>query len=317
MDSNYKAFFEFACCWLKQKKQLAFGGITFLVMLFGLLATPSSANDIASHEFLGWQKLTDYSNVLSEVDVQNSVMNFGAFSTCPKPTSGTANIDGNYSEWDLTNDFFADMYEAGKVDKTLLSKLYVRYDCKTQKLCVLVKTVDGFFAEKLNGEAYVKFGENKIVDGTYGSSYFQWIYKNDNPVGFEACAKVAPGSYPDLNPHLQVKMDRTSAVSMRMIPICLDECPCEFTIECPKKWQGGDKPCDYVAPNFETLKDFYVLGGKVISSCDDVYVKSFSSDGGACAGWLKKMMTLTDGKNDTTCVVQWDFKKDDLTIQCP
>ena len=110
---------------------------------------------------------------------------------------------------------------------------------------------------------------------------------------------------------------QTSAVADRMIPICLDECACELEIECPKKWQGGDKPCDFVAPDFETLKDFYALGGKIHASCDDVKVISTSSVGGACDWWLKKMMTLSDGENEHTCEVQWDFKKDDLVIRCP
>ena len=154
------------------------------MVLFSLFATQSNANDLASHAFLGWQNLTDYSNETIAGNVQNSVLNFGTFNTCPKPSNGVATIDGRISEWDLARDFFADMYRAGKPDKKVESKLYVKYDCKTEKLCVLVKTVRGVIAIKQKDDAFIKILGKKVVDGNSGSTYFGWIYKNGMAVGF-------------------------------------------------------------------------------------------------------------------------------------
>jgi hypothetical protein len=61
-----------------------------------------------------------------------------ATATPPIPTLGTAVVDGQYGEWDLTNDFFANMYRTGDSTKALESKLYLRYDCETATQYVLV-----------------------------------------------------------------------------------------------------------------------------------------------------------------------------------
>jgi len=45
----------------------------------------------------------------------------------PTPTPGSVTVDGDYSEWDLSEDFFAPMYEAADPDKTHLANLYLRY----------------------------------------------------------------------------------------------------------------------------------------------------------------------------------------------
>jgi hypothetical protein len=58
----------------------------------------------------------------------------------PEPTYGTATVDGNPDEWDLNSDFFTNMYRAGDSTKPLESKAYLRYDCSTQTLYVLVLT---------------------------------------------------------------------------------------------------------------------------------------------------------------------------------
>ena len=58
----------------------------------------------------------------------------------PVPTFGTAVVDGNIDEWDLINDFFANMHRAGDPDKVVESKLYLRYDCATNTMYALVLT---------------------------------------------------------------------------------------------------------------------------------------------------------------------------------
>src|SRR5262249_4263995 len=54
-----------------------------------------------------------------------------------------ANVDGIDTEWDLTNDFFANLYVDGDTSKPLLATLYLRYDCVTKILYSLVVPVQG------------------------------------------------------------------------------------------------------------------------------------------------------------------------------
>ena len=62
----------------------------------------------------------------------------------PEPTYGTAVVDGDISEWDLTDDYFAAMGEGFDPVTKHASDLYLRYDCSTQTLYELVTTVDGY-----------------------------------------------------------------------------------------------------------------------------------------------------------------------------
>ena len=81
---------------------------------------------------------------LSTLFVIVTVASLGiAYALPPYPTTpATATVDGNPNEWDLTNDFFADMYRAGNSSKVIQSKLYLRYDPSTSTLYVLVLTLD-------------------------------------------------------------------------------------------------------------------------------------------------------------------------------
>ena len=54
-------------------------------------------------------------------------------------TPANITIDGSDGDWDSQSlDFLADMYEAGKPEKRVLSKLYARYDCGTETMYVQV-----------------------------------------------------------------------------------------------------------------------------------------------------------------------------------
>ncbi len=157
----------------------------------------------------------------------------------PQPTYGTANVDGDPSEWDLSADFFANMYEAGKDDKDILSYLYLRYDCSTQTLYALVLVSadhdDGLIINPSNDDNFIKLGNTtKLVDGNSGDDGtppdFQYVYFPDIPIiaiGWEASASLAPGTYNNLNVHAQIYSDdetRTSAVKNRKIKLVI-ECP--------------------------------------------------------------------------------------------
>ncbi|HEM61366.1 MAG TPA: hypothetical protein ENO24_03660 [Chloroflexi bacterium] len=144
--------------------------------------------------------------------------------TPPEPTYASANVDGNYGEWDLVNDFFADMYRAADPTKKVESKLYVRYDCETETLYVLVLAVDGVTVLPEPDNAFVKLGNAiTLVNGNSGDDGtppdFAWVMSNDDYIGFEASASLAPGSYNNLNVHVNVDDggSQTSAVADRAI----------------------------------------------------------------------------------------------------
>ena len=51
-------------------------------------------------------------------------------------------IDGSDADWDRTQDFLAEMFEAGKPEKRVLSLAYARYDCAAGTMVVFIETVD-------------------------------------------------------------------------------------------------------------------------------------------------------------------------------
>ncbi|MBN1561892.1 T9SS type A sorting domain-containing protein [candidate division KSB1 bacterium] len=58
---------------------------------------------------------------------------------CSEPNYGSGiTVDGDYSDWDLTADFYSEMYRAANPEKDVLSYLYVRYDCDTEMMYVMV-----------------------------------------------------------------------------------------------------------------------------------------------------------------------------------
>lgn len=133
----------------------------------------------------------------------------------PEPTYGTATVDGDITDWDLDEDWFADMLRAqgqgGQTD--VLSKLYVRYDLSSGTLYVLVLVEPGYAGLKQNGEAWVKIDGDKAVDGAldskFGNPQFAWIEAgydgNSNHVkGYEASFLLPQGEY-TLNVHLNVQ----------------------------------------------------------------------------------------------------------------
>ena len=96
-----------------------------------------------------------------------------AFGLAPYPNYGTGIVvDGDPSDWDLTNDFFADMYEAGNPTKTLLSKSYLRYDCTSNTLYVLVLTEDEGYA--LAGSWLADEGRRFCLVKANATGQMQW-----------------------------------------------------------------------------------------------------------------------------------------------
>ena len=95
--------------------------------------------------------------------------------TPPNPNAGSATVDGDISEWDLTIgglDYFDDMYRAwnqggGQTGQPVLSHLYLRYDCSTEIMYVLVYQKDDTLPLiRVGGDHYVATpsNNNKVVD---------------------------------------------------------------------------------------------------------------------------------------------------------
>ena len=114
-------------------------------------------------------------------------------SACEEPTYDTATVDGNTGEWDLTNDFFADMYRAGDPTKVVESKLYLRYDCDKDVMYALVLAVDGVpvLVQPDNAWIAIDGASNKPVNGNDNNDGtppdFAWVGKNNGEAqGWEA-----------------------------------------------------------------------------------------------------------------------------------
>lgn len=137
-----------------------------------------------------------------------------AEAAAPNPSLGAATVDGNPGEWDLINDFFADMYRAGDPTKKVESKLYLRYDCATNTMYALVLTVTGVPAlvEPDNAWIAINGASNKVVHGNSGDDGtppdFAWV----DTQGWEGSFSLPQGSYKILA-HVQVFDDGGSQTS--------------------------------------------------------------------------------------------------------
>lgn len=170
-------------------------------------------------------------------------VSFASAANPPQPTYGVADVDGDTPEWNIAEDFFANMHEAGRISKPILSKLYLRYDCANEVLYALVSLEDG---NHLNwdgiGEHYIKVYNSKMVDETYGDNNdppdFAYLDVDDpNAEGWEASILLPKNETYLINIHTQVDTDggpsgRTSATTPddraknREIPLVTD---CEET----------------------------------------------------------------------------------------
>ncbi len=132
----------------------------------------------------------------------------------PQPTFGTAVVDGDPSEWNLTTDHFAEMHRAGKAAKPVDSQLYVRYDCNTATVFVLVLAEPGEPALfdtatawcAVDGQNHKVFTDQSGNDGT--APDFAWIdlgYDGDptHALGYEASFPLGDGTF-DLIAHVDV-----------------------------------------------------------------------------------------------------------------
>lgn len=139
--------------------------------------------------------------------------------------AGTATVDGDYSEWDLSADAATTMCTAGSIDatgncsgsgKVHLSTLYARYDCNTDTMYVLVLEAGDYEAEQTAGDAWVTIGgnSNKVVKGSSDNDGsppdFAWVTVDGDFQGYEASFTLAEGSYENVQIHLNVSSNTAS-----------------------------------------------------------------------------------------------------------
>ena len=134
------------------------------------------------------------------------------YAGAPNPTTpATAAVDGDPSEWNLTVDFFANMYRAFNETKQLQSKLYLRYDPTTETLYVLVLTEPDYPGLRLTADAWfdVYVSTESDMPGkelTGGSASFAWVEFDpvvSNVEGFEGSFHLSVGEYM-MKAHIQV-----------------------------------------------------------------------------------------------------------------
>jgi hypothetical protein len=142
-----------------------------------------------------------------------------AIAGAPYPHYGKRVIDGTISDWNLDVDFYADMYRAGKTDKAVESKAYLRYDCNSNTLFVLVlgePGVIGSHSDEVGGDVTswvaINVQSNKVVNELAGNdgipSDFAWVGEGfdgdlSHMLGFEASFSIMPGSY-NILIHMQI-----------------------------------------------------------------------------------------------------------------
>ena len=125
----------------------------------------------------------------------------GAIAAPPVPSSGTATVDGDPSEW-VAGDHFADLTRGGVAGRAVVGSLSLRYDCETETLFGLVRIDAPDVALAFRPEnAYLRIGTTgKLVSGEDGNDGtppdFEWIDSDGTyAAGYEASAHLAPGSY--------------------------------------------------------------------------------------------------------------------------
>lgn len=145
-------------------------------------------------------------SILVFLTISLSLSAGSAFADAPYPGYGTRIVDGDVSDWNLAKDYFATMYRAGEEGKPLESWLYLRYDCNTNTLYVLVRGRPSVPVVVSEDEAWVALGSinTKLVDGYSGADGvppdFAWVDVAPAPgdsvaAGFEASIPLLPGSY--------------------------------------------------------------------------------------------------------------------------
>ena len=149
-------------------------------------------------------KATRFITLLILLTLVLTSFSLAAAANPPIPSPGTATVDGDYSEWDLSNDYFAAMGEGFDPANKHASDLFVRYDCSTATLYTLVLAVGDYVIDP-NGDVWV------AINGSPSNKLNQTARANSpDGLGVEASYDLNPGSYTILA-HVNVDESKTSA----------------------------------------------------------------------------------------------------------
>lgn len=130
-----------------------------------------------------------------------------ALATSPYPLYGTRIVDGDSSDWNLDKDFYDYMFRSGDPEFPVESSLYLRYDCPTNTLYVLVLTVPDVYIRAYETRFHwvaINEHSNKVVDGDSGNDGtppdFAWVGFVPTPeggiaTGWEASCTLMDGTY--------------------------------------------------------------------------------------------------------------------------
>lgn len=136
----------------------------------------------------------------------------------PDPTYGSAVVDGNDGEWNLVTDSYAPMYLAGNSTKGVLANGYLRYDCTSGTLDVLVlqasssdpigtsassSSVGGPYGgnawAEIDGGSSKQYTDSDTTDASHTPPEFAWVGLNydgnGDAQGYEASFAIAPGNH--------------------------------------------------------------------------------------------------------------------------
>lgn len=129
----------------------------------------------------------------------------GAQAAAPthEPAYGTAVVDGDPGEWNLTADQFAPLYQAGMSNKPVEGYVYLRYDCNANVMYALVKVVPGVTILSNMGPDvhYIKIDgpSGKVVDSGSGNNGtppdFEWVQSGGDTIGWEASFNLTEGEH--------------------------------------------------------------------------------------------------------------------------
>lgn len=133
-------------------------------------------------------------------------------------------VDGQYSDWNLENDFTMPMYRAGDPNPDfsgyeILSNAYLRYDADAGAVYVLVLDTEKRADISVSpGDAWVKIyelGKSTLVDGSSGNNGdapdFAWVMDDKGGViGWEGSFLLSAGLYEGLEIHVNHGADTSS-----------------------------------------------------------------------------------------------------------
>ena len=196
------------------------------------------------------------------------------------PSYGSAVVDGNSGEWNLTNDWFADMcggFDCGSHPTT--SKLYLRYECSTQTVYALVKVQAGHTMDPTSSDdawIAVNLISNKVVSKTSGNNGvppdFAWLSTND---GYEASFSAAAyGSSFTLKAHINVDGGQTSGSTWVGVKVA---CTSASTT------RSGNLNNTSITPGTPISDTMYLTATAQTSGCDSSPSSTTSSDCGSIA----------------------------------